>query len=202
MNEWGEIAQITRIVSSPHIWLHFNFIVLKEQHLNPYIFRQVKGQVPYVIITFIPDDRESNEQAKNLHAKLVNPKLYPSKLLPDKRLLTQPFTTMIPEEIELLSLWVGSQDLEQIGPGLLVSICNEKKARIQMKQLKLNMQSNMKVICEADYDEFLEEKDSIYTWLFENYKKRNLKLKIDEALTEEFKLALCAPVEESSCNLI
>lgn len=202
MNEWGEIIQITRIISSPHIWLHFNFIVLKEEHLSPHIFRQVKGQVPYVIITFIPDDRESNDYAKSMHAKLMNPKLYPSKLVGDKRLLTLPITTIIPEELELLSFWTGTHEYDAIGPGLLVSICNEKKARIQMKQLKIGMQSNIKMICEADYDEFLEEKDSIYIWLFENYKKRNVKLKVDDALTEEFKQALATPVEESRCNLI
>ena len=60
----------------------------------------------------------------------------------------------------------------------------------------------MKVICEADYDEFLEEQDRIITQLFEDYKKRNTEHVIDEVLKEELKLALCEPVQESDYNLI
>ena len=201
LNEWGGIVKVTHIISTEHLWLHFNFTFFQDEHVNPYVFSHAKGQIGFAIITYDEDDEMSFERAKSLFNTHVQQNYEQKKLYWHKRILTGAWQSPVPEDLQLLSLALVPDNTDSVGPGILAAIC-PPNAELDHNRSSLSKQT--KYISKSNEEFFTNEKDSIYWWLFEQYAKRYPNMKVTDELVAELKSGLKTEVEASNqeCTLL
>lgn len=201
------MSQVTRIVSSENLWLHFNFLFVQENQLSPYLISQVKGQTQLFIVTYLSEDEESAERGRQILERHVQRKMPVNKYYYQKRLLATHAQQPVSEDLQILALWHVPSMQDKIGPGLMCSITSEKRALGNIREEQRGSGGagavrQVKYICESDEDPFYSEKNSVYMWLFEHYKNNNTQLRIGNPLTVELENALNMERAESYCEVV
>lgn len=82
----------------------------------------------------------------------------------------------------------------------MVALSSERKATVLMKERGHELLKNVTFICPSDESPFLEEKESVYLWMFENYRKKAKKTKISDEVLNQLKTGL--KEEKSGCNIM
>jgi hypothetical protein len=93
------------------------------------------------------------------------------------------------------------ENSDSIGPGILAAVCNPAT---ELKQTVGQMAKHTKYISKSDEEFFVNEKDSIYQWLFEQFSNKHPNLKISPELVQELRQGLRREVvkESQDCTLL
>lgn len=184
VNNWSEIKQVTQIISTEHLFIHFNFFIIPEHNLSE-IIDILKRDIYLGIVTYLLDDAISFEKCSELYDKYIQDSTVPLKNIPGKVGFCN--NSIIPEELNLISLWQGSENHQIIQAGIKAAVCSERKAAIFMNENREGILKHVKFITNSEEKRFLEEKQSILLWMFENYLKKNKKLGISQDVVDELK---------------
>ena len=198
VNEWNGVKQVSIVVSTEHLFMHFNFYVVSEAILSE-ILDVIKKDVYLAIVTYMLDDANSFEKCSELYDKYVQDSFVPLKSIPGKVGFST--SSIVPEELSLLNLWHKSENHQIIQAGIKAAVCSERKASIFMNENRDGVLNNVKFITKSEEKQFMEEKQSILIWMFENYAKKNKKLGIGQELIDELKESF-ESYSTSSCFLI
>lgn len=194
ISEFGGFTQVTRVVSSAHLWIHFNFWFCKDSDLELAI-EMVKEQWYMGIVTYLADDILSFKRAKDLYEKYFQDSLLPSRHRAPKRQKVTNYST-VNEELGLINLWWKPDRTEALGAGLLAAISTERFAQALVSRSD-DFGRNLKFICPSNSGYFFEEKQNIYLWMLENYKRKNPNLEVHEDLAKELKSQLKKDTEDN-----
>ena len=196
VNEWGEIKQITQIISSTNIFIHFNFYIIAENIFSEAI-EILKKDMYLGIVTYLLDDIMSFEKSGELYDKYIQDSTVPLKSLPGRVGICN--SPIVPGELNLINLWFNQENHQIIQAGIKAAICSERKATILMKENRDGVLKNVKFITKSQESPFIEERQAILLWMFENYIKKNKKMNISQAVIDEFKENF-KKSNSSSCN--
>jgi len=184
VNNWSGIKQATQVVSTEHLFIHFNFFFVSENNLHE-VLEVLKKDVYLGIVTYLLDDAISFEKCSELYDKYIQDAVVPLKSIPGKVGFCS--NSIIPEELGLISLWQGCENHQTIQAGIKAAVCSERKAAIFMNENREGILKDVKFVTNGEDKMFLEEKQSILLWMFENYLKKNKKLRTSQDLMNELK---------------
>ena len=183
VNDWGNIKHITQIVSTKHLFLHFNFYIIPENTFSETI-EILKKDVYLGIVTYLLDDVTSFEKSGELYDKFIQDSVVPLKNIPGRSGVCS--HSVLSEDLYLINLWFGQENHQIIPAGIKAAICSERKATILMKENREGILKNLKFITKSDESPFVEERNGVLLWMFENYIKKNKKLNVLQPLIDEF----------------
>jgi hypothetical protein len=198
VNQWNGVKQVTQVVSTEHLFMHFNFFVVGEGLVGE-VVDVLKRDIYLGIVTFLLDDSNSFEKCSELYDKFIQDQQVALKSLPGKLGFCQ--SSIIPEDLNLLTHWHSSDSHQPIQAGLKAALCSERKASIYLNQNRDGVLNNVKFITKSEEKPFIEEKQSIFLWMFENFMRKNKKLGITQDLLSELKDSF-ETFNTSSCILI
>ncbi|OMJ96367.1 hypothetical protein SteCoe_118 [Stentor coeruleus] len=197
VNEWGAIKQITQIVSTDHLFLHFNFYIVPENIFEESI-EILKKDIYLGIVTYLLDDVMSFEKSGELYDKYIQDSIVPLKSQPGRVGICS--NSIIPEELSLINLWFPNETHQIIPAGIKAAICSERKAAILMKENRDGVLKHVKFITKSEESPYVEEKHAIFMWMFENYLKKNKKLNITPQHIGELKKSF-EGLSSGLCNI-
>jgi hypothetical protein len=197
VNDWCGITQITKILSTDHLFFHFNFYIVTETLFPEYV-EILKKDIYLGIVTYLLDDAISFEKCSELYDMYVQDAVVSLKNIPGK--IGFCYNSVVSAELGLLSLYCQSESHQIIQAGIKAAICSERKAGVFMKENRDGVLKNVKFITAAEESPYVEEKQGIYVWMFENYVKKNKKLNIHQSLIDELKASF-KKNNENSCVL-
>jgi len=119
VHECYQIKQITQIVSTRNLFLHFNFYLIPESLFQETI-EILKKDIYLGIVTFLLDDIASFGKAAELYDKYVQDSSVPLKSLPGRIGICNSPVEL--EELLLINLW------QIIPAGIKAAICSERKS--------------------------------------------------------------------------
>ena len=198
VNEWGEIKQITQIISTSHLFLHFNFYLIPEGIFSETI-EILKKDIYLGIVTCLLDDIISFEKSDELYDKYIQDSTVPLKNIPGRLGIHK--NSILPEELSLINLWFPQENHQIIPAGIKAAICSERKAEILMKENREGLLKNVKFITKSDESPYSEEKQGVILWMFENYMKKNKKISISQQLVNELK-EYFNKANSASCSIL
>ena len=184
VNEWCSIKQITQVISTDHLFLHFNFYAVPENIFAECI-EVLKKDIYLGIVTFLLDDAISFEKCGELYDKYIQDSVVPLKNIPGK--IGFCYNSIIPQELNLINLYCANEGHQIIQAGIKAAICSERKAAIFMKENRDGVLKHVKFVTTSEESPFIEEKQGIILWMFENYMKKNKKINIPQAMADELK---------------
>ena len=126
-----QIKQITQIVSTQNLFLHFNFYLIPESLFQETI-EILKKDIYLGIVTFMLDDIASFEKAAELYDKYVQDSSVPLKSLPGRIGICNSPVEL--EELKLINLWHNLDNHLIIPAGIKAAICSEKKASMLLSK--------------------------------------------------------------------
>lgn len=197
VNKWGGISQFTHIISTEHLFLHLNFLIIPEKIFHEAI-EILKKDTYLGIVTYLLDDIISFEKSGELYDKYIQDSTVPLKHIPGKIGGYSDF--IINDDLNLISLWVSHENHQVISAGIKAAICSERKAAMLMKENRDGVLKNLKFITDSDESPFIEERQAILVWMFENYAKKNKKMNINQQIVEEFKNSF--KKSSSTCSVV
>lgn len=194
VNSLGDIKQLTQIISTAHLFLHFNFYFIPE-NLFAETIEVLKKDIYLGIVTCLLDDIMSYEKSGELYDKYIQDSTVPLKNFPGRLGFAK--NSILPEELALINLWHPQENHQIIPAGIKAAVCSKRKAKILIKENRDGVLKNVRFITNSTNPELLEEKHSIFLWMFENYVKKNKKMNIPSQLSTELKEHLVK--NSSSC---
>lgn len=195
VNDWAGHSQITKLISTENLWLHFNFYIIPDDCLELSV-QAVKGEIYLGIVTYYVDDLASYGRAKKLYEKYFQDSIVPSADTPSNNKGQLP-APVFHEDTYLFSLFAEPDAQEVLGAGLFAGICSEARALSPRKDPLQRVQ----FITSSVEAPLLAEKTQVFLWMFENYKRKNRRLNITDSVLRELQSAVSLLFEEK-CSLI
>ena len=198
MSDWQGIVKVTQLVSTERLWLHFNFTILSGKITDPMIFPRAKGLHHMAILTYLGEDEESGQKAKEILEKVYKP-VSEIKGKQQRRIPLSQTMPSINEDLLLLGLWNYPQTLEKVGPTLPVAVISPGYNR----QLPIYpLLPDTKLIYAGNEPAHLAEKNDVLLWMFEQHTHLAISPP-GSSVVAELKAALNEPnTEESGCRVL
>lgn len=162
------------------------------------IFPRAKGLHHMAILTYLGEDEESGQKAKEILEKVYKP-VSEIKGKQQRRIPLSQTMPSINEDLLLLGLWNYPQTLEKVGPTLPVAIISPGYNR----QLPVYpLLPDTKLIYAGSEPVHLAEKNDVLLWMFEQHTHLAISPP-GSSVVAELKAALNEPnTEESGCRIL